>query len=220
MLSSMIRHNLLFTEGSMILVGLLIVSFLGFWFCKPIFYIALCLLLFSFYFFRNPERVCSEALTDSTIIVSPADGKVIDIQFDSNGSFEGYAYKVSIFLSVFDVHVNRIPSMGIVQKIFHKPGKFVPAYVPKSSELNERNDLVMVRDDGRTYIVRQIAGIIARRIRTWVHEESLLSVGARYGMIMFGSRVDILLPSTVELRVSKGQRVYGGQTVIGRWLCK
>lgn len=216
----MIRHNLLFTEGSMILVVLMVAASLGFWLFKPVFYISLGLLLFCLYFFRNPERICPEALTDGNIIVSPADGKVIDIQFDPNNGFEGYAYKVSIFLSVFDVHVNRIPSMGTVQKIFHKPGKFVPAYVPKSSELNERNDLVMLRDDGRTYIVRQIAGIIARRIRSWVHEGSLLPVGSRYGMIMFGSRVDILLPNSVELCISKGQRVYGGQTVIGRWLCK
>jgi Phosphatidylserine decarboxylase len=102
----------------------------------------------------------------------------------------------------------------------YKPGKFVPAYVPKSSELNERNDLVVMRDDGRMFIVRQIAGIIARKIRSWVHEGSLIQVGSRYGMIMFGSRVDILLPSSVELYITKGQHVYGAQTVIGRWLCK
>jgi phosphatidylserine decarboxylase len=220
MLSNMLGRNLLFSEGRMILIVLLVAIFLGFLFFRPVFYISLGLLLFCLYFFRNPERVCREALTDQDIIVSPADGKVIDIQFDPHNGFEGYAYKVSIFLSVFDVHVNRMPSTGTIQKVFHKPGKFVPAYVPKSSELNERNDLVVLRDDGRTYIVRQIAGIIARRIRCWVHEGSRLAVGSRYGMIMFGSRVDILLPDSVELHITKGQRVYGGQTVIGRWLCK
>lgn len=220
MLFTMFRHNLLFTEGSMILIVLLVAAFLGFLFFKPVLYVSIFLLLFCLYFFRNPERVCPEALIDENIIVSPADGKVVDIQFDESNGFEGYAYKVSIFLSVFDVHVNRMPSTGTVQKIFHKPGQFVPAYVPKSSELNERNDLIVMRDDGRTYIVRQIAGIIARRIRSWVHEGSLLPVGSRYGMIMFGSRVDILLPNSVELQLAKGQRVYGGQTVIGRWVCK
>ena len=217
---SMISKNLLFTEGSKILVALLIGGLLGLLFFKPLFYIALGLFLFSLYFFRNPERTNLEALTDESLIVSPADGRVIDVQYDPNNGFEGYAYKISIFLSVFDVHVNRMPSTGIVQRIIHKPGKFVPAYVPKSSELNERNDLIVVRDDGRTMIVRQIAGIIARRIRCWVHEGSLITVGSRYGMIMFGSRVDLLLPSSVELYIVNGQRVYGGQTMIGRWLCK
>ena len=216
----MMRHNLLFTEGSIILVTLLIGGFLGFLFFKPLFYFALGLFIFCLYFFRNPERVSREALADATCIVAPADGRVIEIQYDPHNGFEGYAYKVSIFLSVFDVHVNRMPSTGYVEKIIYKPGKFVPAYVPKSSDLNERNDLVVVRDDGRSMIVRQIAGIIARRIRCWVHEGSLIPVGSRYGMIMFGSRVDLLLPGSVELYITKGQRVYGGQTVIGRWLCK
>jgi phosphatidylserine decarboxylase len=216
----MIRHNLLFTEGSMILIVLVICALFGFWLFKPVFYVSLGFLLFCFYFFRNPDRVCPEALNDKDLIVSPADGKVIDIQYDPQNGFEGYAYKVSIFLSVFDVHVNRMPSAGTIEKIVYKPGKFVPAYVPKSSELNERNDLVVARDDGRTFIVRQIAGIIARRIRSWVCEGSLIPVGYRYGMIMFGSRVDLLLPSSIELSLVKGQRVYGGQTIIGRWLCK
>jgi phosphatidylserine decarboxylase len=216
----MIRHNLLFSEGSIILLVLIVGAFLGFWFFKPAMYISLGLLLFCLYFFRNPDRVCPEALVDGNVIVSPADGRVIEILYDPTNGFEGYAYKVSIFLSVFDVHVNRMPSTGTIKKIVYRPGKFVPAYVPKSSELNERNDLVMMRDDGRTFIVRQIAGIVARRIRSWVHEGSLVPVGSRYGMIMFGSRVDILLPNSVELSVVKGQRVYGGQTVIGRWICK
>ena len=216
----MIRHNLLFTEGIVILLVLIATALVGFWFFRPVWYISLGLLIFCFYFFRNPERVCHEALADENLIVSPADGKVIEIQYDPNNGFEGYAYKISIFLSVFDVHVNRMPSAGTVEKIVYKPGKFVPAYVPKSSELNERNDLIVKRDDGQTYIVRQIAGIIARRIRSWVHEGSSIPVGCRYGMIMFGSRVDLLLPNTVELSVVKGQRVYGGQTIIGRWSCK
>ena len=217
---SLIRHNLLFTEGIMILLALIIGGVLGFWFFKPLLYLALGLFIFCIYFFRNPERVNTQALADQCLIVSPSDGRVIEIQYDPHHGFEGYTYKVSIFLSVFDVHVNRMPSTGTVQKIIHKPGKFVPAYVPKSSELNERNDLVIVRDDGRMMIVRQIAGIIARRIRCWVHEGSLLQVGSRYGMIMFGSRVDLLLPDSIELYITKGQRVYGGQTLIGRWLCK
>lgn len=215
----MIRQNLLFTEGSVILVFLLVVGILGFLFFRPVFYLALGMLIFSLYFFRNPERSNKEAFADPFSIIAPSDGRVIEVQYDPDNGFEGYAYKVSIFLSVFDVHVNRMPSSGTIQKIIHKPGKFVPAYVPKSSELNERNDLLIVRDDGRTMIVRQIAGMIARRIRCWVHEGSFISVGSSYGMIMFGSRVDLLLPASVQIYSKKGQRVYGGETVIGRWLC-
>ncbi len=217
---SLIRQNLLFTEGRLILVALLVGGFLGFLFFKPLLYIVLVLFVFCLYFFRNPDRVCLEALNDPSCIVAPSDGKVVDIKYDPQHGFEGYAYKVSIFLSVFDVHVNRMPSAGVIQKIFHKPGKFVPAYVPKSSLLNERNDLVVMRDDGHTFVVRQIAGIAARRIRCWVYEGSLMPVGSRYGMIMFGSRVDLLLPDSVELYIANGQRVYGGHTLIGRWLCK
>lgn len=217
---SLMKKNLLFTEGSKILIVLLVVGLLGLLFFKPLFYLMLGLFFFSIYFFRNPERTNPEALADQNLIVSPADGQVIEIQYDPHSGFEGYAYKVSIFLSVFDVHVNRMPSTGTIARIAHKPGKFVPAYVPKSSELNERNDLEIIRHDGRMMIVRQIAGLIARRIRCWVKVGNVVQVTDRYGMIMFGSRVDLLLPDSVELYIVKGQRVYGGQTVIGKWLCK
>lgn len=212
----LLRNNMLFTEGSVILLVVLSCMFLGFFFFKPLFYVALGFLIFCVYFFRNPERVCSAAEQDHTVIVSPADGRVVDVQYDPHNGFEGYAYKVSIFLSVFDVHVNRMPISGAIDKITYVPGSFVPAYVPKSSHLNEHNDLVIVRDDGQTLVVRQIAGIIARRIRCWVRQGSFHTVGERYGMIMFGSRVDLLLPASVELYITKGQSVVAGQSIIGR----
>lgn len=217
---SMIRNNLIFSEGLIILIVLLAGALCGFFLFRPLFYVALGLLLFCFYFFRNPERVHEEALHDSTLLLSPADGRVIDIQFDPNSGLEGYAYKISIFLSVFNVHVNRMPCTGVIEEIKYKKGVFVPAYVPKSSELNERNDIIIRRDDGSSLVVRQIAGIIARRIRCWVRQGSLIPVGSRYGMIKFGSRVDIFLPACVDLSIVKGQHVYGGSTIIGRWICK
>jgi phosphatidylserine decarboxylase len=217
---SFLSNNLLFTEGRVILILVLCITFLGFIFFKPLFYIALCFLAFCVYFFRNPERVCIEAEKDPSILLSPADGRVVDVQYDPHNGFEGYPYKVSIFLSVFNVHVNRMPISGTVSEIKYVPGSFVPAYVPKSSHLNEHNDIVIVCNDGQTLVVRQIAGIIARRIRCWVKPGSFHNIGERYGMIMFGSRVDLLLPGTVELYITKDQSVVGGQTIIGRMKCK
>ena len=216
---SFLRNNLLFTEGIVILIIVLCAALLGFFFFKPLFYVALIFLLFCVYFFRNPERMCLEAEKDHELMVSPTDGRVVDIQYDPNNGFEGYPYKVSIFLSVFDVHVNRMPLSGTIENITYIPGSFLPAYREKSSVLNEHNDLVIKCDDGQTLVVRQIAGIIARRIRCWVLQGSFHHVGERYGMIMFGSRIDLLLPASVELYITKDQTVVGGQTIIGRMKC-
>lgn len=213
-----VHTNLLLTEGIHILLFLSCVGLVSFFYFRPLFYIALGFLLFSFYFFRNPERVCRQAQYDDAVIICPADGKVVDIQYDNNGGFGGYHQKVSIFLSPFDVHVQWAPVAGIVKKVKYRGGTFSLAFLPKSSELNERNDVQIRCSNGRTIIVRQIAGTVARRIRCWVSEGDRLEAGHKYGMIKFGSRVDLLLPANVELAVGLGQRVYGGQTVTGRWM--
>lgn len=197
---------------------LLIIAFVGFFLCKPFLYGAVLLGIGCLYFFRDPERECTPARHDPTLLVSPADGYIIDIQYDSTNNIEGYAYKVSIFLSIFDVHINRVPIAGHIQSVIYVPGRCVPAFVPKSSHLNEHNDLVIKTDNGRTILVRQIAGIIARRIVCFICPGDAVSVGQRFGLIKFGSRVDILLPVSVQLYITKGQRVVGGQTVIGRLL--
>lgn len=176
--------------------------------------------IFSFYFFRNPTRVCDAALHSSSIIVCPADGKVVDIQYDKACPFEGYPQKVSIFLSPFDVHVNWVPFAGSVEKMQYKPGAFMFAFLPKSSELNERNDVVFKRlaSLSDTIVVRQIAGTVARRICWWVRPGDRVRLGDKYGMIRFGSRVDLFLPAQVELKLVMNQRVHGGKTVCGVWL--
>lgn len=213
-----ITSNFLFTQGRTHLAIIAVIGLIGILLFTPMLYLALGTFIFCFYFFRNPERSCPQASLDQAIIVSPADGKIIDIQYSENNGFEGYAYKISIFLSVFDVHVNRCPSGGTINHIEHKKGQFVPAYVPKSSDLNERNDLVITPDTGTRYRVRQIAGIVARRIVCFAKEGERLTTGQRYGMIKFGSRVDILVSKDVTIYSTKGDRVYGGQTIIGRWL--
>jgi phosphatidylserine decarboxylase len=211
--------NLLWTEGRSILAvtGFLFVVGILWWF--PLALIALAFALFSFYFFRNPERTCPEAATDSSIIVSPADGRVVAVDYDPLNGFDGYPYRVAIFLSVTDVHVNRAPMAGTIEQISYHAGSFKPAFVPKSSELNERNDITLVGTYGRRMQIRQIAGMIARRIVCWSKQQDTVVQGELYGMIKFGSRVEILLPQNVALYISKGTRVYGGKTIMGRWLC-
>jgi len=213
-----ITTNLIWTQGRTILIVALILT-LGAWFVwKPLFIAGLLFLLWSFYFFRDPIRSCPLALSDDRVLVCPADGKVVDVQHSSENIFEGYPNKISIFLSAFDVHVNRTPMAGKVKKVAYKPGAFMLAFLPKSSELNERNDIIIENEKGDTILVRQIAGLVARRIVCWTTEGSYLKVGEKYGMIKFGSRVDIFLPACVTIEIQKGQYVYGGQTILGRWL--
>ncbi len=209
--------NLLLTRGRPValILGLLFIGSLIFY--KPLLFFVVPLIIFSLYFFRNPERICNERLADSSIIISPADGKVVDIAFDPNNAFEGYTHKISIFLSPFDVHVNWIPVDGVIREINYRPGKFVVAFAQKSSDINERNDIVIETSRGKTIIVRQIAGFIARRICWWVHEGDSVMHGQKYGMIRFGSRVDILLPAAIKIVVKPGDRVFGGCSVLAKW---
>lgn len=212
-----ITTNLLWSEGIYIVYAILGAGFIGFFFFRPLLYLALCFFAFSFYFFRNPERTCPQAQQDSSVLICPADGTVVDIQYSKTNSLEGYAQKVSIFLSPIDVHVNWVPMNGRLQAVTYKPGTFTMAFLPKSSELNERNDIIITQDGTKKILVRQIAGTVARRICCWVHQGEILHAGQKFGMIRFGSRVDILLPENVTLAVGVGQKVVGGQTVLGRW---
>jgi phosphatidylserine decarboxylase len=216
---TMLVTNLIWTEGPFLLVIGVMVASIAYYVNPVLFSISLSVLVFMFYFFRNPDRVCKEALHDACIIVCPADGKIIDVQQSPQGDFEGFDQKVSIFLSPFDVHVNWIPMTGDIEQITYKPGIFMMAFRPKSSELNERNDIVIADSRGHRLLVRQIAGALARRIVCWVRPREYVKAGKKYGMIRFGSRIDILLPKTAKIDVTLGQRVYGGQTVLGRWLC-
>lgn len=203
-----IVSNLLFREGWAIVLVLLGIGVLGLFVHKVILYIAIAGFLFSLYFFRNPERQCVEAMHDSSVLVCPADGRVVDIQ----------PGKISIFLSPLDVHVNRAPCKGVIEEIVYKPGKFMMAFVPKSSELNERNDVVLIAENGKKITTRQIAGTIARKICWWVKPGETLNSGQTFGMIRFGSRVDLIFdPGAITVSVKLNDYVYGGQTVLGRW---
>ena len=158
-------------------------------------------------FFRDPERRIPDG---EGLVVSPADGKVVSIA-DING-----AKRVSIFLSPLDVHINRVPVAGKVEEIRYQPGQFLAAYKEEASEQNEQNALKIVDSQGRVFGVIQIAGVLARRIVCWAKRGDTLKRGERFGLIMFGSRTDLYLPAGCSVEISEGQRVKGGETILGR----
>lgn len=171
------------------------------------------LTLFCIWFFRDPRR--SVPQTEGAL-VSPADGKVVDISRTEEGRFLNKpAIKISIFLNVFNVHINRVPVAGKVIGVFYNAGRFFAANVPKASLENEQNAVVMEMPSGKRVVCIQIAGLIARRIVCWIKEGSVLNRGERFGLIRFGSRVDLFLPIETEIRVSMGQKVRGGETILG-----
>ena len=186
----------------------LINGFLGF--------IGLVLTIWCYYFLRDPDRVSIE---DENYLISPADGEVLQI-LETNGpkelGLENKKYnKISIFMNVFDCHVNRTPCSGTVSEIFYKPGKFINASLDKASEDNERNYYKIKNNLGEEIIVVQIAGLIARRIVTEVSKDQELKQGERIGMIRFGSRVDIFFENYKPL-VKINQKTIAGETLLAK----
>ena len=169
---------------------------------------------FILYFFRDPERISPE---EEDVIVSPADGKVLSVEkvFDERYVKE-HVYKVSIFMNVFNVHVNRVPYPGIVKKVIYTPGKFYAANSGHAELENECNAVIITNQrSDKQFAVVQIAGLLARRIVCWVGKNDAVDRGQRFGLIRFGSRVDLYLPQQVQLEVSAGQKVRAGETVLG-----
>jgi phosphatidylserine decarboxylase len=168
---------------------------------------------FIVWFFRNPER---KAPPGEKFVISPADGKVIKIEnVQDHEILAGLYRKISIFMNVFSVHVNRIPYAGRIETIRYYEGKFFSANLDKASLDNERNGLVIRMDDGRAIGMIQIAGLVARRIVCWVNEGMMVEKGDRFGLIRFGSRVDVLLPADTTVLVKVGDKVRAGETPIG-----
>jgi phosphatidylserine decarboxylase len=178
-----------------------------------------------FAFFRDPERVVPQ---NDLAIVSPADGLVTlisqveppeELRIDDGSGIEGLpagpVTRVSIFMSVFDVHINRAPIGGVVRRLVYLPGKFLNADLDKASEENERQHIMIERADGVRIGFTQIAGLVARRIVPFVKVGDTLGVGQRVGLIRFGSRVDVYLPAGTDSKVLLGQRVIAGETVLG-----
>jgi phosphatidylserine decarboxylase len=171
--------------------------------------------LFSVYFFRNPKR---NIKVNDKYILCPADGKIMEIVEEYNEVLQTKCKVIRIFLSVFNVHVQRSPISGKIIKIDYKNGKFLPAMNPNAHIENEQNLVVFESNDGQKKIIcSQIAGLIARNIVTWKNENDDVSMGELYGMIKFGSQVDIYIPENVQINVVKNQTVLAGETILAHW---
>lgn len=166
-------------------------------------------------FFRDPERVIPE---DKNSIVSPADGRVIKVETIRDDRFlKKEALRICIFMNVFNVHVNRAPASGVVTDVIYNPGKFFNASFDKASLLNEQNAVVMKAENGETFVFNQIAGLIARRIVCHARPSMSFSRGERFGLIRFGSRVDVYLPAGSRAAVRVGEKVRAGSSTLGYW---
>ncbi len=169
------------------------------------------LLLFVLNFFRDPERAIPN---EERVIVSPGDGKVVEIVEEKDALLDEPYRRISIFLNVFNVHVQRTPVAGRVEQIKYNKGKFLNAASHKASLDNEQNAMI-IHTGQEKVLVKQIAGLIARRIVCWAKEGDNYSLGQRFGLIRFGSRVDLFLPLNAEIKVSLGDHVSGGSSIIG-----
>ena len=195
-------------SAALIILFLLVVFF--YFIYKPLFIVSLILLIFTFYFFRDPERVVP---IGNDILVSPADGLITNITEIKEG--KKLYTKVSIFLSIFNVHIQRLPISGEVTKVDYIEGKFINATLDKASDENERLKLTIKNGNNLIYVT-QIAGLIARRIVNYVKPNENINQGERYGIIKFGSRVDIEFPNNFKLLVNEGQQCIGGETIIAQ----
>ena len=202
-------------EGIKFILIFIIISVILFFFYIPLGWVGIGLTIWCYYFFRDPKR--TTPIRDG-LLVSPADGVIsliektmpppeLDIEKE-------VLTRISVFMNVFNCHVNRSPIAGEVKEINYRPGKFFNASLDKASVDNERNSLVLKVPDGRQIVVVQIAGLVARRIVSFVKPKQKLRIGQRFGLIRFGSRVDIYLPTGVQPLVCLGQTMVSGETVI------
>jgi phosphatidylserine decarboxylase len=208
------HRSIIVPEGLPFILLLGIIILLAFYFGFPVtacLFIAMA--IFVAWFFRNPERKLPDGIG---YIISPADGKIIrtdDVYISE--PIEGKFKKISIFMNIFNVHVNRMPCSGTIKMIRYKKGRFISANLDKASSLNEQNAVLMETDSGKKILTIQIAGLIARRIVCWIKEGMYIGKGERFGLIRFGSRLDVYLPPDVNILVKVGDKVKAGETPIG-----
>jgi phosphatidylserine decarboxylase len=216
-LAASIRQQLtpIHPEGYPFIGGFALATLVLFWLWPPLGGIGLIATLWCIYFFRDPPRVTP---VREGIVVAPADGRVCQVvsvvpprELELG---EGPLPRISIFMSVFDCHINRSPVAGRIERIVYRAGKFISADLDKASEDNERNAFVIVTETGQHLAVVQIAGLIARRIVCFTRESELLEAGQRIGMIRFGSRVDVYLPVGTRVLAGEDQIAIAGETVL------
>jgi len=204
-------------EGYVFVAGFFVVSLVLGWLAAPLFWIGMVFTVWCAYFFRDPERVTPQ---DDDLVISPADGRVSAIQMvvppvELNLGIEPML-RISVFMNVFNCHVNRAPMRGKINHIAYREGSFVNAELDKASDENERNGLVIETAHGEIGVV-QIAGLVARRIVCWVNTNEPVAAGERFGLIRFGSRLDVFLPAGAQPRVALGQTATAGETVLAEF---
>jgi phosphatidylserine decarboxylase len=191
--------------------GLVAAIIVGFLLSPLVGYVLLALTTFFLFFFRDPDRPVN---APDSAVLSPADGRVMVAGAPTGQAFPpGEWQQISIFLSPMDVHVNRLPIGGLVRKVEYHPGRFLPAYRADAGDLNEFTEVV-IDHSGQTIVVRQIVGILARRIVCRIKQGDMVRAGDRFGVMKFGSRMDIFLPRTATIQTKVGDKVVGGVTVI------
>lgn len=204
-------------EGYPFIAGFFVFSLILGWLWNPLFWVGMVLTIWCIYFYRDPERVTP---LDDRLVISPADGKISAVgpavPPAELGLGDEPRLRISVFMNVFSVHINRAPVRGEIEKIEHKPGKFLNADLDKASTENERNSVLIDSPHGKVGVV-QVAGLVARRILCWSKEDEVLSVGERFGLIRFGSRVDVYLPEGAVARVAAGQTAVAGETILAEF---
>lgn len=208
-------YKTIIVNGLLIICLLTLLHFNDSILLKIITFLTFVLFIFHFIFFRDPER---EIPPGENVIVSPADGKVIKIaEVEENHYLHSRTILVSIFMSIFDVHVNRIPISGEIEYLNYNYGEFKPAYKEKSSEMNEQL-MSGIKGNRCKILLNQIAGIVARRIVCYLKRGDMVKIGQRFGMIKYGSRVDLFIPLASRIYVQLNDRVKAGETIIGELL--
>lgn len=201
-------------EGYPFLASSLVIVLAAVVLTGPIGWLLMVLPVFIAYFFRDPKRNPPQ---DPTVVVAPGDGKVIAVREVEEGRYlKRRMRRISIFLSIFDVHVNRVPCAGRVKGVFYQPGKFLIGFHEKASEQNEQNTILLEGRGGKELLFVQIAGWVARRIVCTLKAGDQVTPGERFGLIRFGSRVDLYLPPEFLVTVKVGDRVRGGETIMAR----
>ncbi len=208
------RNSLIIREGIRFIIPLagitIVAAALGMIVTACFFFL---LTAFNCWFFRNPERKPPDA---AGAVVSPADGRILKTEEVEEPLFiKGRCIKISVFMNIFDVHVNRVPFPGVVEAVVYRKGAFISANLDKASEKNERNAVLLKTSAGKRLVFIQIAGLVARRIVCWVRQGMNLERGERFGLICFGSRLELFLPLEAEVAVKPGDRVKAGETIMG-----
>lgn len=207
---SNIAFVLVFSIGISLLGGL----YIDHWIVNVIYAISLVLVIFILFFFRDPDRITPD---DESLIFSPADGKVVMVkEVEEDIYMKSKATQISIFLSPLDVHVNRVPASGTIEYVKYHPGVYLMAWDERASSMNERADFGLKLNSGIKIFFRQITGFLARRIVYSITEQDKVKAGNRFGMMKFGSRMDVLVPEEVKVMVQEGDRTVAGESILGK----